>query len=504
MRRSSAPILGLLLALPAAAQQPLSAIDWLDDPVPVTSVTPIGEAPVATGVALPDVVVMPLDGARRDAVGLLPAAVTGLPPTLWTASREARLQDLWARASAEPLPAVQALYYTLLLAEAEPPDGDDGAFLKTRVETLAGFGAVQPAHALLARAGPETPLLFPLWFDLSLLTGDEGAACTTLRKRPELHKKYAARIFCMARDGDWQTAALQYDTARTLGLLTRTEDRLLALYLDPDMVEDAIALAPPSDLGPLIFRLYEAAGTPLPTRGLPRAFATADLDNTSGWKAELEAAERLTRTGALSENRLLGLYTDRKPAASGGIWDRVAAVQAFDAAATARDPEAMTQTLNQVWRHMQSVHLEVPFAAIYAEALRETTLDGPAAALAWRISLLGPDYETAASKAPQGRDARFLADLARGNPAEEGATTRLERQIAQAFTNPPRPAAQHADLLRDGKLGEAILTAATLLDNAGPEDFAAVTRGLATLRAVGLEDTARRAALQRLLLERDR
>lgn len=179
-------------------------------------------------------------------------------------------------------------------------------------------------------------------------------------------------------------------------------------------------------------------------------------------------------------------------------------MQAFDAAATARDPEAMTQTLNQVWRHMQSVHLEVPFAAIYAEALRETTLDGPAAALAWRISLLGPDYETAASKAPQGRDARFLADLARGNPAEEGATTRLESQIAQAFTNPPRPAAQHADLLRDGKLGEAILTAATLLDNAGPEDYAAVTRGLATLRAVGLEDTARRAALQRLLLERNR
>lgn len=86
MRRSSAPILGLLLALPAAAQQPLSAIDWLDDPVPVTSIAPIDEAPVATGVALPDVVVMPLDGARRDAVGLLPAAVTGLPPTLWTAS----------------------------------------------------------------------------------------------------------------------------------------------------------------------------------------------------------------------------------------------------------------------------------------------------------------------------------------------------------------------------------------------------------------------------------
>ena len=52
MRRSSAPILGLLLALPAAAQQPLSAIDWLDDPVPVTSIAPIDEAPVATGVSL--------------------------------------------------------------------------------------------------------------------------------------------------------------------------------------------------------------------------------------------------------------------------------------------------------------------------------------------------------------------------------------------------------------------------------------------------------------------
>jgi hypothetical protein len=61
---------------------------------------------------------------------------------------------------------------------------------------------------------------------------------------------------------------------------------------------------------------------------------------------------------------------------------------------------------------------------------------------------------------------------------------------------------EHQALLDEDRLGEAILSAATQLDDhtgATREGFGAA---LAALRAFGLEETARRAALQILLLER--
>jgi hypothetical protein len=492
-----------LVALPAGAQSPLSAIDWLNDPVPVAAprVPPAQEPPVSTGVTVPEVAVMALDAATQEAVGLLPPSVTGLPASLWAASDVDTLLDLWSHISAEPLPAVQALYYTLLLAEAEPPKAADGAYLKARVQTLMRFGAVEPAQALLSRAGPNTSDLFPLWFDLALLSGDETLVCPVLRDRPALHPGYGAQIYCTALTGDWRTAALLFDSGQALNVLEPTEMRLLQLFLDPEMAESATELAPVTAPSPLIFRLYEAIGTPLSTRGLPLAYAISDLRNTSGWRAEIEAAERLVRTGAQSENRLLGLYTDRRPAASGGIWDRVDAVQKFDRALSSRDAGAVADTLPAAWRQIRAAQLEIAFASLFGTGLAEIPLTGATADMALRITLLGNEYEAAAKRAGPDRDAQFLAGVAQGAPDPALASTPREVTIANVFAAPVAPAAQHARLIAEGKLGEAILSAAQQLDRS-TGDPVDMTEALMTLRAVGLEDTARRAALQLLILER--
>jgi len=318
-----------------------------------------------------------------------------------------------------------------------------------------------------------------------------------------LHPGHAAQIYCTTLTGDWPTAALLYDTGAALGLFTATEEYLLARFLDPELAEDSVELPPVQNPSPLIFQLYEAIGTPLPTRNLPLAYAVADLRGTSGWKAELEAAERLVRTGALSENRLLGLYTDRDPAASGGIWDRVAAVQDFDRALARQDAAAIAQTLPPVWRMMSDAHLEIAFARLFADGLARAAprLPGAAQALAFQITLLGQDYEAAAQTPGTGRAARFLASTAIGTPAAALAVTPEERMIATVFGSPPAASANHARLLSDGKLGEAILSAANQLDGAGA-NLAQAAEALGTLRAVGLEDTARRAALQLLILDR--
>ena len=501
-------ITALMLPRAVMAEQPLSAIDWLSNPVPVTSRTvpqseQIGvEPPVTESALVPGVTVTPLEDAGRDAVGLLPASVTGLPPTLWQASRSGDLVVALSGQDVLGLPAMQSLLYTLLLAEADPP-GDAGPghrMLKARVAKLMELGAVEPALALMQRAGAENAQLFPLWFDLTLLSGTEEDACKALNTKPHLTNHTASRIFCTARGGDWNAAALMLDSARALSLMTPVEDHLVAAFIDPELVEEGMHLAPPARVSALVFRLYEAAGTPLPTASLPRAFAMADLRDTAGWKAELEAAERLSRTGALSENRLFDIYADRHPAASGGIWDRVEAVQRFDTAMQSGDPGAVAKTLPAAWSAMQATHLEVPFARYYATGLARLPLSGKASSLGLAVGLLSPDYEAIANRSePSDAEERFLVALAKGMPQTAVTQDPLAKAIALAFSDNSLPA-QLDFLLQEGKLGEAILKSMQIFSSGVEGNISDIQTALQGFRALGLEDTARRAGLQLMLL----
>lgn len=507
MRPSSVSLAVLMVPGLALAEEPLSAIDWLNQPAPLSVAQPLLEPLVnppgdegVTGATVPDVSVIALDDIQPDAVGLLPSSTTGLPTSLWQASATDTVVSQFSRLGDTPLPAIQALYYTLLLAEADPPadTADNARFLRARIDALRRYGAVDAALALIERAGADTPLLFDAWFDLALLKGTEDDPCRALADTPDLSDSYASRIFCIARAGDWPTAALTYDTANAIGALDAHESALLAQFLDPETAE-ASDLPPPRRMTPLIFRLYEANGTPLPTRNLPREYAVADLRGTMGWKAEVEAAERLARTGALPANRLLGLYTERSPAASGGVWERVRAMHAFDAALESGDPKAIADTLPEAWRLMRANGLAVVFATLYGERL--SALDLPAVAgLAHEIALLSPVYESAA-QAPgqQTRRLEFLKGLARGTPELGRAVTAAESAIARAFARTEVPA-EFADPLNEGRLGQAILAAAMQLHGARPGQVRDIETALATLRIVGLEDVARQAALQILLL----
>ncbi len=489
-----------LLATSALAQDaPLSAIDWLDETPTITLdiELPPTEPPVSQGIETPDVDVLALDQGGHDAVGLLPSSVTGLPASLWANSSAHRLTTLIERQRPEVLPAMQALLYTLLLAEADPPQdaGVNDLLLLARVDKLVDMGALEQSAALLERSGARTPALFSRWFDVTLLMGQEQDACDALMRTPHLAPDYAARIFCTARDGDWRAAALTLDTAKALGLISEELDALLLRFLDPELFEGEPLLFSLSDPTPLKFRLYEAIGEMQTTRSLPLPYAHADLRDIAGWKAQLEAAERLARTASVHENKLLGIYTERRPAASGMIWDRVAALQAFDNAIGNQDVAAIAETLPAAWAAMRTVNLEVPFARLYGTQLLGLPLQGVTARLARDIALLSSDYERAAHAGP--RD--FLAGLALGMPPSHPQDA-LHRAIADAFHGAGVPQ-EYTTMLARGQLGEVILNAMALMSDGAAGDLTALTEALATLRAVGLEDTARRAALQVALLD---
>lgn len=507
--------LWLLLASVATAQDraeplsaPLSAIDWLSRNAP--EIQPVAqprsdqalEPPVAVTGQTPEITVAPLEDSTPRRLGLLPFSVTGLAPELWTGSDPDRLERLLKAALDQEIPAAQELLLSLLLADADNLAQQDAAtsWLVARLDALIDLGAVEPALTLVQQADPtRDKAVFARWITLGLLAHMEYAPCVVLARDPSLRPDEATRVFCTAQAGDFETAALLYGTAAALDVFSDTEEKLLARFLDPELFADEPMPRAPVRPDPLTFRLFEAAGEPLPTAPLPRAFAHASLSENAGWKAQLEAAERLARAGVLPSNRLLGLYSDRKPAASGGIWDRVAAFQSFEAALDEGDAQQISEALPALWRGVQSGGLEVAFAELFAERLAEPELSGPAQDIAFRMQLLSRSYEAAELPTGADREARFLASVAAGTPEPTLAATDAEQTVADAFSDDAVPS-EVAAYVTAGTLGETLLIMLEHLADAGRGDLGALARALIDLRAIGLEDVARRSALQYLIL----
>lgn len=498
MRNSVLAVPTLLLAAlqpaPAAAQaEPLSVIDWVQRapamvaPPPLTR--PGGDRPLT-----PSVTVAPLDDGDTSLIGLVPSRVTGLSETLWTGSDPGRLHDLLLGLPTPRLPAAQSLLYALLLTEAQGPGNDRreaDLFTLARIRTLMRMGALEPAAALAEQAGVTRDAAhFAAYLDIALLTGEEDAACAVLATAPHLAPDIAHRIFCAVRGGDWALAALLFDNGRALGLLEPGMEAVLERFLDPELADELSPLpAPlPADQSPLLFRLHEALGEPLPTRRLPRAYAVADLRDLAGWKAQLEAAERLTQAGALSPNRLLGLYTERRPAASGGIWDRVRAVQRLDTALATGSADAVEKTLPDAWDAMRDAGLASALATLFADGLGALPLQGLAREIARDMAFILPE---SGAQAPVGSTPLPVQRAKAGHPLADAVARGLGGTVA-------RPGI--GEMAARDRKGEELLRTLALLEAGAAGDPASLSAALDTLRALGQERTARRAAAEVLVL----
>ncbi|MCY1125339.1 hypothetical protein OU426_00590 [Frigidibacter sp. RF13] len=523
----AARALGLGLAIFGAAgiargegadQAPLSAIDWLSQSVATPATLPRGPiavpqpqagSPAPTGLAPPPadtITVTPLNRQAPVALGLVSAARSGLPPSLWGTTPSSDLARHLRAERPDTLPAMRSLLYALLITELSPPADNDpqNALFLARIDRLLDLGALEPALAILELMAKPDPESFRRWFDASLLVGEEDRACRVMRATPEIAPTFPARIFCLARGGDWNAAALALRTGETLGTIDPGMAELLARFLDPELADGAEDLPLPDRPSPLVLRMMEAIGQPLPTVTLPVAFAQADLRSNSGWKARIEAGERLARVGAIPPNRLMGLYSEQRAAASGGVWERVKAVQALDQALAEGDMEATITALDAAWAQMTPLELEVPFAELFGVRLANAELKGEAGALAFRVALLSQAYEALANRRePADMAERFLIGVARGDTTGLTPPDQLGVAIQHAFSDPEPPLPpQLATLLADKKLGEAILKAIDAVTQGASGDLRDVTGGLALLRKVGLEQAARQAALDLLLLER--
>lgn len=508
VRLIAAALLTGLVATAAQAQSdaaPLSAIDWLSDVVSGEAAAlpkraQGGSDDVATSASASQVTTMALGQLKLDAVGLLSRETTGLPADFWMRSSVKDLVPTLRNMRSDLPPPLSQFLTTLLLAELPAPvDSSAGAeMFLARVDKFLDLGALDQAQALLARAGPTRPEVFGRWFDVSLLTGQEDAACASMRQTPAVAPTYQARILCLARTGDWDAAVLTLNTGKTLGVISDKEDALLARFLDPELAEGAPFLPVPDRITPLNYRMHEAIGEPLSLGGLPQAFAYRGLSPTNGWKARLSAAERLARTGAVSPDMLFSLYTERRPAASGGVWDRARAIQDMDAALVSAEPDKIGEALPRAMRAMRSAGLEHAFAQSYGRKLLDLSLTGEAQTAAARAAFMSKDYELAANGPLSAGVPELWSAVAKGQLDGRSSEDALEAAIISGF-NAKAPPAEFVPLIDDRRLGEAALKAIALLADGPRSDPADIEHGLATLNLLGFSDVARQTALHMLL-----
>ncbi len=457
--------------------QPLSAIDWLtqDTRTPFQQVNPTDfEEPVATSIVTETITVTSLDDAVDDIAGLMPLDLARLPEALWSGANPDAMRAALADMPHDLLPAARDLLYRVVLARAP----SDSQITAARVDTLLRFGAIQPAFAMYDAVAPDTAEGFGHFFDAALLTWQVSPACSLLAQTPSLSRRAADKVYCTARVGDWDTAVLQYFTHDALGDIPRPINKLLGGFLDPTLAEE-LEFAPVNAqaISPLEFRLRESVGAAVPTTGLPLKFVATDLQPAAGWRAQIEAAERLAASGALPAETLFEIYGLGKAAASGGVWERVRMVAALENARGAGDKVAMQSVLPDLWTSAQAAKLRLPFAQALADNLEFIRFtDDASQTIRQRILWLAQDTGA------------IPDDLL--NLAPKDTVTAITLAFDETLS--PRPVT-----------AQAILQTLSNVRVAQDGDLNALQLALVGLRSLGFEAEARALAVQYLILVAD-
>lgn len=503
----AAGLAALAAASGPAPAEPRSAIPWLSDAL---IVRPPSEARPRAVPGPRPIEVSVLGAPRPLGAGLLDAAAAGLAPGLWGESSALRLRLLIGRVRGTGVPAAQEMLRTLMLARLTEPRGAGTAFLLARADMLLRMGAVEEARELLASADDRAPEVLARLFDTGLLVGDQAAACRALGDAAGAEPRPLARIFCLARDGDWRGAAGALSAAEAAGGLNAAEAELARRFLGLVETRPGEAIALPDPLTPLAHVMLLSIGAGPAALAdlapLPPAFYHHDLSPQAPPRARILAAERLVAAGGLGWPVLFAAYRMAKPAASGGVWSRAAAVQALDRALDQGAPAAIAAALDAADAALSPLGLRVALAQEYHARLvalppDPALRDSPLAELV----VLGGDSPLADRLVAPDDTLTLRAALAaaRGKPFPRG-DARINA-IAQAFSDGPAGGGHAAGLMRlieTGRPGEALIRALADLDAGTRVDPVALAAALSVLRRLGQESAARRIAVETLLAER--
>lgn len=506
-----------LAPLCAVATEPGSAIPWLSHSLKTLSVPPPPARPTRSPrkIDTTGVTVAPLDPVLHDGDGLLSGEISGLPKAFWGPTSTLRARKAVLSVAALGVPAAQDLYRTILLARTYPPKGSGPAaqLLRARIDRLIEMGALDEALELLTLADLTSPEFILRRFDVALLTGQEDDACDIVLNTPSVTPTATARIFCLARDDKWAEAVLALAVGRENLDIGPEQDALFARFLDIDDAADDDEIAIPAVVTPLNYLMLQAVGVDVEAtsdRSVPVAYYRFDMDPYAPPRARIIAAENLVASGGVSYPLLFYTYRAIYPAASGGLWDRVAAIRDLDTAMQAQDIPGIAKHLARADQLLSRVDLRVALAMEYGPDLARLPVNP--ALDPWRMAellLLATEHEAAKQwiDAESPADVRLAADILARRASEPVPTPDLlQAGVRAAFADRPDVSDRYKRfrmLLDQGRLGEVMLGALRILDARTEIDPGDLATALRIIAESGQAGAARRIAVETLLMFED-
>ncbi|OUS05311.1 hypothetical protein A9Q96_12045 [Rhodobacterales bacterium 52_120_T64] len=494
------------------AQAPLSAIDWLSDSIndPPVFEIPTDTAPLVEPFIQDISVKKGLTPVSPDAIGLLSPALTGFSAGLWGDMLADDIANLITNFPNEGMPEARSVFRRILLAQANPAPNDiqNGLVLQARAGRLLDIGALDAAEALIGLAPATNPSIFEQKFNISVLTNRTSEVCDALKTAPAISDDLSARIFCLARGGDWNAAAITLSLGAGIGAIEPARAEMLMRFLDPELFEGEPDPAAPNPMNIMDFVLREAVLLPRPTGLMPLPYLYRDIGTRAPLRAKLDASERLVMAGSLPSNLLFAAYREGKAASSGGVWGRANSVQLLDDALKEKNIENLSRALLNIYEEFSSAGLLNALAEEYAEVLStleySPEFNGAALPVLDLLHLANVSNSSWADGVELDENRRLaLAIVTQAPLIIDPSGSAMQQSIINGLNGPlpNNPATVRLlGLLEEDRQGQAILASLGLLSDGSMSDPEGVRTGLYVLVAAGQTAAARRIAVQILLL----
>jgi hypothetical protein len=496
----------------AFAQAPLSAIEWLTESItdpPEFQVEP-DTTPLVEPLIQDISIKKGLTPVSPDAIGLLSPSLTGFSANLWGDMSANEIADLLQNFPNEGTPEAKSLFRRILLAQTNPAPDDvqNGLVLQARVARLLDIGALDAAEALIKLAPATNPQIFQQKFDIAILTNRTKSVCQTLKSTPAISNDLSARVYCLARGGDWNAAAITLSLGGAIGAIDPAREKMLIHFLDPELFEGQPDPIAPDPMGVMDFVLRESVLLPRPSGLLPLPYLYRDIGNRAPLRAKLEASERLNLAGSLPSNLLFAAYREGKAASSGGVWGRAKSIQTLDEAFAKDEVGDISQALSTAYNEFSDVGLLKAMAEEYADLLATLLYSAGYSDTKHKVlNLLHlaniSNITWSNNSVLDDKQQLALAIVTQAPLVIDPAGSAMQRSIVNGLNGPrsdSSTATQMLNLLEEGRQGQAILASLRLLSSGALADPEGVRVGLYVLSAAGQSAVARRIAVQILLL----
>ena len=255
-----------------------------------------------------------LGNVNLNSIGLISAENTTFPASLWNRSDESILAKKITEIPELKLASTNKIFKRLLILDTEPPINAIGnknmgsMFLISRVDRLIEMGAIDEAETILDYIKNPNYDLLRRKIDVASITGRLQETCEKIQRHFNSSDILKFKIICMAREGDWNAAAILFSVGSTLKLFSSTEKKLLLNFLDPEINVEIEEEEIKANLSPINFYLFLSRGFIFNTKDLSPKYAYTLSTAGNKLVERIQSSEKLVKNFSMNSHHLFSLY----------------------------------------------------------------------------------------------------------------------------------------------------------------------------------------------------